>query len=319
VERLFYLNALPLLKNRKGMKKILLLAFLALTFNSFSQTTFRFADSTAVWNQCHASFYEGPQGTWATYQTNVYRVSGDSVLYNKTYQKIIPGYPSYEAEYALIRKDSSSKVFLFDPDILSDRMIYDFGLNEDDTLRLFKPASFFEGEDTIKFVVDSTDSVTYGTLRKRMFVRCVSGNYCGWFSNDILVEGIGSLSSHLLSPYIYEFLVIPGDAFNLLYFEENGNTYNFSSGCTVGVSELSSDNIKIAPNPATSHLTLQLQQTPSVSTIFQLFDLTGRLLLQKPLTEKETRVDVSDVSKGMYLYQLTSAQQQISSGKLVVE
>lgn len=278
-----------------------------------AQTNFRFADSTAVWTQCHAAFLEGPQGTWATYSTDVYRVDGDTFFNNENYQKIVPGYPNYEVPHAWIRKDSLSRVFLYDTSISSDRMLYDFSLNQGDTLRLYKPASWFEEEDTIKFVVDSTDSVTYGVTRKRMFVRCVTATYCSWFTGDVVIEGIGSLNSHFLSPYIYEFLVIPGDAFNLLYFEENGSTYNFSSGCTVGVSELSYENIKIYPNPANGYLNVT---GLTRQTTIQLYDLFGREVLTAQLTTGTNRIGTKYLTNGIYIYKVIG---ESKVGKVFIE
>ncbi|MES2620546.1 MAG: T9SS type A sorting domain-containing protein [Bacteroidota bacterium] len=77
--------------------------------------------------------------------------------------------------------------------------------------------------------------------------------------------------------------------------------------------------IRISPNPATTSVTLQLEQTPSSSTTFQLFDVTGRMILQKSLTETTNRVELSGVSKGMYLYNVQSDKERLGAGKLIVE
>ncbi len=296
--------------------KIILLS-IALTLagvTSFSQTpqsNFRFADSTAVWTQCHRIFLEGPQGTSASYQTDVYRVNQDSFFNNFNYQKITPGLVSSSA---FVRKDSTRKIFLYDLELQSDRMIYDFSLNQGDTLRLYKPVSFFQGEDTLKLVVDSTDSVVYGVARKRMFMRCITGAYCSWFTNDVVIEGIGSLNSHFLSPYIYEFLFIPGDAFRLLNFEENGNTYSFSDSCgTVDIPEISSNNIKIFPNPANSTLHVT---GATLENTFSLYNFLGQQILQQTFTNTAT-INTEQLAVGIYFYELRNDKGIIKTGKVV--
>lgn len=77
-------------------------------------------------------------------------------------------------------------------------------------------------------------------------------------------------------------------------------------------------NAFVLPNPATSFISIQSETNFSEQTNFRLFDVTGRIVLQKQLTEKLTQLDVSAVSKGMYLYTVSSATLKISSGKLVI-
>jgi len=77
--------------------------------------------------------------------------------------------------------------------------------------------------------------------------------------------------------------------------------------------------IRIAPNPATTSITLQMQQTPATPTAFQLFDITGRMVLQKPLTEITNRIELNGVSKGMYLYNVFTEGEKAGTGKLIIE
>ncbi|MES2620544.1 MAG: T9SS type A sorting domain-containing protein [Bacteroidota bacterium] len=92
-----------------------------------------------------------------------------------------------------------------------------------------------------------------------------------------------------------------------------------SCSFTTNVVERYNGGFALSPNPATTSVTLQLEQTPSSSTTFQLFDITGRMILQKPLTETTNRVELSGVSKGMYLYNVVSDKERLGTGKLIVE
>lgn len=277
------------------------------------QHSFRFADTSAVWTQCQSIFFEGPQGIDAVSHTDVYGISKDSFFNNFTYQKITPGLVSPSA---FVRQDSTRKVFLYDFDLQSDRMIYDFGLNKNDTLRLYNSLHLYHPslEDTIKLVVDSTDTVIYGTARKRMFLRCITGTYCTWYRGDVVIEGIGSLNSHFLSPYVYEFWSIPGRVFELLSFKESGSLHNFSSNCEpVAISEVSSDKINIYPNPTNS--TLHVIGT-SLTNTFYLYNFLGQQKLQHTFTNSTT-INIEQLTNGIYLYELRNSKGVTQTGKIV--
>ncbi|MES2620548.1 MAG: T9SS type A sorting domain-containing protein [Bacteroidota bacterium] len=110
-----------------------------------------------------------------------------------------------------------------------------------------------------------------------------------------------------------------------IYFDSNPriltNTALNTIETNTAVTQISNSKsaIRISPNPATTSITLQLQQTPSSSTTFQLFDIIGRMILQKPLTETTNRVELSGVSEGMYLYNVVSDKERLGAGKLLVD
>jgi hypothetical protein len=237
------------------MVKFYFLSILSLfSINSKSQSTFRFAINSAIWTQCEIQYHEGPQGTWGSSRNTTYRANGDSIINGLNYQRITPSYLCTEA---FIRQDSSGKVFFLDSTLIKETLIYDFGLKKGDTLVLLNPYRFpftFNSDTLNHFVVDSIDSVNYGGLKKRMIMRCLHSNYCSWFSQDIVIEGIGSLNSHFLLPYIYEFRTIPGNAFKMVRFDDRIMRYDFSTSCTVGISDIDAQKINIYPNPAIDYL-----------------------------------------------------------------
>jgi hypothetical protein len=125
-----------------------------------------------------------------------------------------------------------------------------------------------------------------------------------------------------LNSVIYYGFVVSGHSTSLIYaHKSNGQIFGTPHYFPVGVEKIrnSQSAIRISPNPATTTITLQLQQTPAPATAFQLFDITGRMVLQKPLTETTSRIELNGVSKGMYLYNVMSDTQKVKAGKLVVE
>jgi hypothetical protein len=77
--------------------------------------------------------------------------------------------------------------------------------------------------------------------------------------------------------------------------------------------------LRVFPNPASTWLIIQSENTFPAQTSFQLFDLSGRMVLQEELKDKSSRIELSDVSKGMYLYSVVSDREKVGAGKLVVE
>ena len=285
------------------MKKVLLVACLFTGSYGFSQADFRFADSTAQWNYTRQEFfYQGYGGplAWTFYPQN-FIVGDDTVLNSVQYQKIVQDNPPLTY---YVRKDSTQKVFIYDTILQSDRMIYDFGLGVGDTLRL----------GNLTLVVVSVGFVSYGHVRKFMILDPVSNSYPGWFQGGMIVEGIGAIHSHLMNPYLEEFTGI-GEFFELNCFRES----NFISSCFTSIQKVSVGTITLSPNPATTYLTIQSSENFPANTSFQLFDITGRMVLQKQLNIQTTQIELSGVSKGMYLYNVVSNKERVGAGKVVVE
>lgn len=78
-------------------------------------------------------------------------------------------------------------------------------------------------------------------------------------------------------------------------------------------------NVILSPNPATKQITIQSESDFPPATTFQLFNLTGQMVLQKTLTDKTNQIPLYHLSKGMYLYRLVSPGHQPVSGKLAIE
>ena len=170
--------------------------------------------------------------------------------------------------------------------------------------------------------VCSVDTVNWGRPRKRMFLGIAGIGSCN-FPSMTAVDGIGMIRAHLLYPEL-ENCIVDGDYYELLCFTENNNllyhdtNYTTCLVITNGIDEIKFQP-KMFPNPTTSFLTIQSENNFPEQTAFQLFDITGRMVLQKQLTQKNTQLDVSGMSKGMYLYNIFSSKQKLGSGKLVIQ
>ncbi|MEP7264434.1 MAG: T9SS type A sorting domain-containing protein [Bacteroidota bacterium] len=85
--------------------------------------------------------------------------------------------------------------------------------------------------------------------------------------------------------------------------------------CNVGVNEFSPESIvSVFPNPTTSKLYIK---SPLQSEIisFKLFDLTGKEILET----KDKVLDMSELSPGLYFYQIQMKGENIFTGKVIKE
>jgi hypothetical protein len=107
----------------------------------------------------------------------------------------------------------------------------------------------------------------------------------------------------------------------LIYFSKDTTKWGTPYTQFTGFSSIRNPHsaIRILPNPATSSLIIQSENIFPPQTTFQLFELSGRMVLQQELSAKATRVELVDVSSGMYLYNVVEGKEKVNSGKLIIE
>ena len=137
----------------------------------------------------------------------------------------------------------------------------------------------------------------------------------GWTTSAILktVNGGASWSMTLNNCAYIESLYFPTS--NTGYAAgENGAIYKYST--TIGIEDISdSKGISIYPNPATNTVTIENQ---TASGTYQLQDITGKVLLSGSVTATKFSLDISALSKGIYLLSLIDGEQQVNR-KIVKE
>jgi hypothetical protein len=108
---------------------------------------------------------------------------------------------------------------------------------------------------------------------------------------------------------------------HLIYaHKSNGFTYGTANNSHfVGIEDIAKKNLVLSPNPATAALTIQREYAFPPQTSFQLFDLSGRMVLQQELRGKSNRIELNEVSRGMYVYSVITEREKVGAGKLVVE
>jgi len=75
-------------------------------------------------------------------------------------------------------------------------------------------------------------------------------------------------------------------------------------------------NIKIFPNPTTDILFLSIEKPPQ-NLQFMLFDMSGKLLQQKNITDTKTEINMQAFSNANYVLQVLQNQEKISSYEII--
>ena len=88
----------------------------------------------------------------------------------------------------------------------------------------------------------------------------------------------------------------------------------------LGTDHYEMKNISIYPNPATEYLVVDLEKenTKSQNISLKIMNLYGQTMYTKEDCKKVTRIDISDLPKGVYFVQVKSGA-LLSNRKIVVE
>jgi hypothetical protein len=116
-----------------------------------------------------------------------------------------------------------------------------------------------------------------------------------------------------------------GDHYLPVYFKKGEETWGNPLDCDylLGKNDLLSPSVPdytLFPNPADRFVLLRFNDDLQQSYAFEVYDYSGRLLIKTIIKERETRINVSDLKSGFYLYKL-SAHDNIkkAGGKLLIQ
>ena len=95
---------------------------------------------------------------------------------------------------------------------------------------------------------------------------------------------------------------------------------NLSYDFSVGETELPTMNqeISVYPNPANDYIIFHRQYETSSLGKLEIYDLTGKMMMQRTLDQTNQRIDISNLPEGLYFYKLKSDHSILHSGKIVI-
>ena len=287
------------------MKKILLIGFVFFTIQSNAQETyFNMLGPNVIWNQDDIEM-EPENPTITTHYE--YRTVGDTIIEGKAYYKIIKD--DYEEPFLVgyIRQNVSGQVYfriaeedlfnnicngfaLGNPPLNEDLLLMDFGVNIGDTIQF--PFELEYPADSIVFV-NYVDSIDIGGESHRIIH--YSGNFIIYGS---WIEGVGSALG------LFTFFCSEGlGVYTTL--ECYSNEEPIYGSCVTGIQEINNANLELSiyPNPASESVNLSVAESVKVAKV-RVYEVSGRVVLEKRMLENRMALDIGDLSPGMYLIEV---------------
>jgi hypothetical protein len=99
------------------------------------------------------------------------------------------------------------------------------------------------------------------------------------------------------------------------YFIDDISIYECDT--VLGVTENLIDNIQIYPNPAQDYFVVDAGNFNNIQV--ELFDISGRKLLQQKITTNQEQVYVSGLASGVYICWVSSGSQVVKRQKLIIQ
>ena len=75
--------------------------------------------------------------------------------------------------------------------------------------------------------------------------------------------------------------------------------------------------MRVYPNPTTSYVNLMIENYDFQDLNFQLFDLAGKQIINQKITSSETKIDLDNLSKNVYLLQVMNQIGTIKTFKII--
>ena len=111
---------------------------------------------------------------------------------------------------------------------------------------------------------------------------------------------------NLCIPQIFDLNITPGNNFDASW----SDFCNFNSGaCTTNIEDLNLAQIKLFPNPTTNNLTIE--SDAALYKSYQIFNSSGSLILLGDIKENKTKIDLNEISIGVYMIKMLGGQNNL--------
>ncbi|WP_167604972.1 T9SS type A sorting domain-containing protein [Maribellus sediminis] len=309
------------------IRKIIVFVVLGLTIQSVFAQEYQyvhFPDSNAVWSEVYWKPISEPYPRWVYNQYALF--NEDTVINGMTYHKLFHTNATEITKensecIGGIREDSIKRILIcyaigFKPDepyYKKEFLLYRFNIDIGDTIWGYKenidipPLEFLtvKSIDTIKI---------YNSMRKVYSFEQIPWVY--W------IEGIGNVKG-----LIFTSGDLPTNGMNndLICMHQNDSLLFYNSdydGCVPSfviddVALLPNTDVNVYPNPVTNGIVYF--ENLSFESI-ELFDLNGSLILNEQIKGLSTyKLDIPELTTGIYTYRLSTKGLIPTMGKLVVE
>ena len=273
------------------------------------------------------------------FEFDINKASYFCALRNDTATKRVYGVYKDTAEVVHVNKDGTTTRYYSDD--TTEFLLYDFSLEVGDTI---SAAVFLDGEVPYgagyphsiviyKFICTSiSDSIMMlndSSLRRRIYMDIVlpiGGNNQYWIESIGSTNGIFSSSAHSYIPYEFPSLRLLCYSVNdiqLIKFPEfDYDEFPDDCYCIGDIRNINEYNlipeIKMYPNPVQDILTLEIAHANTVFPYrISLFDILGKELQCFEINDKQAKINLSHLNKGLYIIRITQSKNLVLYGKII--
>lgn len=291
------------------MRTLFMLLISTLGVNLFSQQYIPIRSDSTEWI-VEAEDPDGEGGD-SNFDKFSYVVMGDSMINDTVYQPVYYKRNGIQSLFGFIYQDYEQKrIYSADPIYHYDRLLYDFSLSINDTLK-----SLFGN-----FIVESIDSILIdGEFRKRILFNEFIAYYD--FSQFCIIEGIGSNAG--LFPFDYLGIITS----RLTCYKENGNPIESmtltENGCDLNRFTFYSRedyqyiDFQITPNPFSENINIELSQPVNSNLEIIVVDIIGQIVYKTTLNSGKSEISLLHLSTGIYSIIMTDDVGHVFCKKII--
>jgi hypothetical protein len=304
------------------MRKIFTIIFSLVVFISQGQTI-QYLDNNPVWRIERSS---GPCIAGGEYN---YFLSGDTIIGSKQYSKVFSkGYmygingpmevcPSYYYTFIdtvprYFLRQENKKLYCIQAGCSQEILLYDFDLGTNDTVKIYNYC------DTTSYaiaIVDAVDSILIDTAYRK--VLHLNNSNCGMGGPTLtIIEGIGcehDLFKFCNDEFIGNFLTCYGLNGHSKY-SPSGDTCDLEVPLGVDENIIPNSDIVIYPNPVRDKVNFSVPDKQMNIYQIELIDLFGQCVL---ISQNTNSIDVSNLSRGLYIIRITFCDSSRTVKKLI--
>ena len=303
----------------KYLKIYTLLAFLMMAGEVKAQETTSILKDNSEWNILWQSTgVPTPESV-----TESLMVSGDTVVDGVLYKKVLRklssethywhGSLEYDL-YGIIKEEESGKVFYKPKEQEIEYLLYDFGMNVNDTAVMFWCQN---PNCEVHVRIDSIATQHIAGAERRVFYvssKDMFGDEWHWLNT--WVEGIGAMEGLLYSCHIVNAGGIT--LHELLCYHEDGelvwqnSTYNTCLIDPLSIQDnTEASGLQVYPNPAKDRVVIEGMEAVEV----KVCNTSGQMVKTVRGTNE---IDIADLAKGVYLLRITDADGKVYTNKITV-
>ena len=250
-------------------------------------------------------------------------ISGDTLVDGELYKKVLRklssetqywhGSLEYDL-YGIIKEEESGKVFYKPEEQEIEYLLYDFGMNVNDTAVMYW-CQLPNPNCEIHVRIDSiaTQHIA-GTERKVFYVSSKDMFGDEWHWLNTWVEGIGAMEGLLYSCHVVNAGGIT--LHELLCYHEDGELVwqnpDYDACTWEAVEETKESEISIYPNPANDKVVIKGVEASEV----QVYNALGQLVKTVRGTNE---VDLSGLVEGVYLLRIMDAEGKVYTNKITIQ